>query len=155
MQTIGVIFLSEYAIYNIRKLEFWNNSSYLDFDFAGYLFTNNDLEIKSNVKYDDEDEDEIPHDEYKYKTTVKKAIERLDAIGITEKSVENEFNQKILDCMDYEGFLEHLNIPIDDWDAKRIERTKKYVTFLKWKNALKKTTERLPKTAKRITEELF
>lgn len=130
--------MSEYASYNIKKLEFWNNSSYLDFDFAGYLFTNNDLEIKSNVKYDDEDEDEIPHDEYKYKTTVKKAIERLDAIGITEKSVENEFNQKILDCMDYEGLLEHLNIPIEDWDAKRIERTKKYVTFLKWKNALKK-----------------
>ena len=72
--------MSEYASYNIKKLEFWNNSSYLDFDFAGYLFTNNDLEIKSNVKYDDEDEDEIPHDEYKYKTRLLQMSSRIFCI---------------------------------------------------------------------------
>lgn len=129
--------MSKYATYKIKKLKFWNNESYFDFEFAGYLFTNEDLEINNNVRNDD-DEDAIPYDEYKYKTTVKKAIERLDAIGITEKNIEDEFNQKILDCMDYEGFFEHLNIPVEEWKEKRIERTKKYVSFLKWKNALKK-----------------
>ena len=129
--------MSEQAIYRIKALEFCYNSSYLDYDFAGMLFTNEDLDVEKNVKYDD-DEDEIPHDEYKYKTTIKKAIERLNAIGITEKNVEKEFNEKISKCMDYDGFFSHLNIPIENWEEKQIERTNKHVTFRKWKNALSK-----------------
>ena len=98
-----------YVVYKIKELEFWYNSSYLDKEFAGLFFTDLDLIINENVKYDEDEEDENPHSEYIYKTTVKKAIDRLDAIGITEDAFHKEFDRKMLECIDYDSFLHQID----------------------------------------------
>ena len=80
----------ELKVQNLSLL-YWK--SYFDKNALGLFFTDNDLVITENVKYDAEDSDEEPHTEYKYSTTVQKAISRLDCLGYTIKNAELEFNK--------------------------------------------------------------
>lgn len=123
----------ELKVQNLSLL-YWK--SYFDKNALGMFFTDNDLVITENVKYDAEDSDEEPHTEYKYSTTVQKAISRLDCLGYTIKNAELEFNKNKYRCLDYFGVIYHLKKSFDDYDEIQEERTRKYVTFSKWCNSV-------------------
>lgn len=75
---------------------------------------------------------------YIYRTTVKRAKERLDALGYGINNFEKTFNNKMFQAIDYSAFLYHLHVDYDE-DAQETElRIKKNVTFKKWKNAMRK-----------------
>lgn len=112
--------------------------SFFDRGALGLFFTDDDLIITENAKYDESDEDEEPYTEYKYSTTVKKAVQRLDSIGYTMKKVQTEFEFSVFECLDYVSLLTHLGIDFDKYDEIKEERIRKYVTFKKWKNAVNK-----------------
>lgn len=115
-------------------LLYWK--SFFDKEKLGVFFTDNDLVITKNVKYNTDNEDEKPDIEYKYSTTVQKAIDRLDSIGFTVKKAKQEFDKKKYRCLDYIGVIYNLKIKNDDYDLIQKERTRKYVTFSKWCNSV-------------------
>ena len=80
------------------SLLYWRN--YIDENALGIFFTDNDLIMTENVRYDPEDIDEEPHTEYKYSTIVQKAIDRLECLGYTIGKAELEFNKNKYRCLD-------------------------------------------------------
>ncbi len=116
------------------SLLYWKN--YFDRNALGLFFTDDDLVITENVKYDETDIDETPHTEYKYSTTIQKAIDRLNCVGYTLNSVKTEFEANKERCLDYSHLLYRLNYSYDEFDVIVPERIKKYVTFTKWKNSV-------------------
>lgn len=120
----------------IRNLSLLTWQSCFDKKALGLFFSNNDLVINENVKYDVNDFDEAPHIEYKYSTTVQKAIERLNVLGYTLKNAEMEFNRNKYRCIDYFRVIcNRKNIP-ENYDEIQKERIKKHVTFSKWCNSV-------------------
>ena len=122
----------------VGKLSLWYWKSFFDRGILGLFFTDDDLKITENVKYDESDVDEIPHTQYRYSTTVRNAIQRLDSIGYTLKSVQSDFELYKYDCLDYRSLLYNLGVDYDYYDEIKKQRIDKYVTFRKWKNAVLK-----------------
>lgn len=130
--------MSEYAYINIKKLTLMSFRNYVDEYVVGLLFSDKDLIISPGFKPDPEDEDSEEYTQYVYKTTVKKAIERLDARGfsienfrkIFEKNKENGIN--FFDI--YINTKKHSNCDEDTFAEKLI----KNITFKKWQNAVRK-----------------
>lgn len=108
-------------------LLYWK--SYFDEKTLRMFFNNSDLQINSGVKYDISD-DEEPHTEYKYVSSVGNVIDRLNSIGYTLKNVEKRFSKNIYDIIDYYDLDED-----DDVVRQRIEKN---ITFKKWSNSVKK-----------------
>ena len=75
---------------------------------------------------------------YLYKTTVKRAIERLDAQGFTINGFEKLFRERANEIIDYDPRLRSLHIDVEDYEVKAKERIEKYVSFQKWKNSIRK-----------------
>ena len=125
-----------YVDLRIKALSLLEWKNYFDRETLGLFFTDDDLIITDNVKYDEEDLDEEPHTEYRYSTTVQKAIDRLNAAGYTLSAIKKEFEEKKHSCLDYFSLLYDLQCNDDEYDAIQSERTNKYVTFQKWYNSV-------------------
>lgn len=128
--------MSTYVALKVRNLILWEWNSCFDKNMLGFFFTDNDLVINKNKKCDINDLDEEAHTEYKYTTTIKKEIERLDSQGFTRKKAESEFNKNRYSCLDYNDIIFRLKKNTDNYDLIQEERTKKYVTFSKWRNSV-------------------
>ena len=133
--------MSEYADIKIRKKSLYTFRNYLYRDIVSLFFSGNDLIITENYKEDYEDEDSEPFTKYEYRTTVQKARQRLDAQGYSVRKFEEVFNMNMVEAIDYSGFLFHLHVPYDDFEERAEKRIKKYVTFQKWKNSMKKIVD--------------
>lgn len=130
--------MSEYATISIKKLDLWNFRNYLDMEIVGLFFTDDDLIITNNIKYNKDDEDEKPHTKYEFVSTVKKVKERFDAIGYSINNFEKEFKKNKYQWIYYEPLLEKLNVDMDEYEETSHRRINKYITFSKWKNSIKK-----------------
>lgn len=130
--------MSEYADITINNLSLMSFRNYLVPDIVSLFFSKSDLIITPNYRIDLEDEDTEGYTRYIYKTTVKKAKERLDALGFGVSNFENVFNSNLLQAIDYSAFLQHLGVDFDDREEIALERCKKRVTFKKWMNAMHK-----------------
>jgi len=133
--------MSEYATISIQKLDLWNFRNYLDMEIVGLFFIDDDLVVTNNVKYEDDNDDEVPHTKYEYVSTVKKVKERFDAIGYSVNNFEKEFKKNKFEWIFYEPFLEKLNVDIEKYEEISHKRINEHVTFLKWKNSIKKYVE--------------
>ena len=122
----------------IGNLSLWYWKSYFDRSTLGFFFTDDDLKITENVKYDESDMEESPHTQYRYSTTIRNAVQRLDSIGYTLKSVQSDFERYKYNCLDYQSILRDLKIDHDRYDEIKEQRINKYVTYKKWKNAVLK-----------------
>lgn len=130
--------MSEYADIYVKSLSLISFRNYLVPDIVNLFFSKKDLVITPNCKIDLEDEDTEGYTQYVYRTTVKKAKERLEARGFSICNLEKIFNENLFQAIDYYEFLCHLGVDYDDLDQIAIERCKKSVTFKKWKNAMQK-----------------
>lgn len=130
--------MSEYADITINNLSLMSFRNYLVPDIVSLFFSKSDLIITPNYRIDLEDEDTEGYTQYIYKTTVKKAKERLDALGFGVSNFENVFNSNLLQAIDYSAFLQHLGVDFDDREEIALERCQKRVTFKKWMNAMHK-----------------
>ena len=70
---------------------------------------------------------------------MKKARERLDAMGYGIKHLENLFEMNKYEAINYFPFLSKLNVDIEDERLR--ERIDNKVTFKKWTNSIKKIIE--------------
>lgn len=129
--------MSEYADIQIKNLSLYWFRNYLDSKIVSLLFSEVNLIVTENY-YEESDEDCNPITKYEYKTTVKKARERLDALGYGLNRFELIFNEYRQEVLDYEPFLSHLNIDYECRDEKSKARFDKYVTFKKMMNSLSK-----------------
>lgn len=129
--------MGAYAELKVKNLTLLSWKNYFDKEALGLFFTDDDLIITKNVKYDELDEDETPHTEYKYSTTVKRAVQRLNSIGYTLKRIESDFECNKNNCLDYFHLLYKLEID-DRYDEVKEQRINKFVTFKKWQNSIKK-----------------
>ena len=132
--------MSEYADISIKKLSLMWFRNYINPYIVSLLFSNKDLCITPNCKIDLDDEESDEYTQYVYKTTVKKAKERLDARGFGILNLEKIFNNNPFQAVDYSAFLSHLNVDYDLYEEIALERCKKSVSFKKWKNAMHKIT---------------
>lgn len=130
--------MSEYVNIEIRNLSLFCFRNYLKSEIVELFFSKKDLLIVDNYISDPNDEDSVPYTRYVYKTSVKKARERLDAMGYTLGSFKKLFNEQMIEAIDYYPFLSHLHICLEDIDDKAQERIKKNVTFKKWVNSTKR-----------------
>ena len=133
--------MSEYASIVVKKLELWSFRNYLDMEIVGLFFVDEDLIVTDNVKYEEDDEDEVPHTKYEFVSTVRKAKDRLDAIGYSITNFEKIFDENKYQLLHYEPYLQHLNVKYEEYEEKTHKRINKYVTFSKWKNSIKKFVE--------------
>lgn len=130
--------MSEYADINIKKLSLFWFRNYVDSYIVSLLFSVKNLIITPNCKVDPEEDDSDLYTRYVYKTTVKDAKERLEAQGFSMANFQKVFNENILQAIDYSAFLCHLGVDFDEHDEEIQRRTRKKVTFRKWKNAMHK-----------------
>lgn len=126
---------------HIKNLELLYWKSYFDKETLGLFFSNDDLLIIPNAKYEITDEE--TYTQYKYSTTIKKAKSRLNSIGYTLKKIEDEFNQKKLNCLDYFILINRFEMDNEEYDKEVKRRVDKYVTFKKWFNSVKKYSQYL------------
>lgn len=80
--------MSEYASILIENLSLYTFRNYLDENIVSLLFSNYDLHVVENYKDDPADEDAEMYTKYEYKTTVKKAVERLEALGYSINNID-------------------------------------------------------------------
>ena len=131
--------MSEYADIRIKGLSLFSFRNYLIGDIVSLFFTKDDLIVTPNCKIDLEDEElDEGYIQYLYKTTVRKAKERLDALGFCITNFEKVFNEKKLDAIDYDSFLYHSRVDFEDGEEESQKRIQKRITFKKWKNAMHK-----------------
>lgn len=130
--------MSEYADISIKNLSLAMFRNYVDDYVVGLFFSSADLRITPNCKIDLEDEESDEYTQYEYRSTVKKAKERLDAQGYGISKLEKIFNTNLGQAIDYSAFLYHLGIEFDEREEKTQERIKTKVSFKKWKNAMRK-----------------
>lgn len=122
--------MGAYIPLKVKSLTLLYWKSFFDEKTLRMFFNSSDLQITNNVKYDINDNDEEPHTEYKYVSSVGNVIDRLNSIGYTLKNVEKRFSKNIYDIIYYYDFDED-----DDVVKQRIEKN---VTFKKWSNSVKK-----------------
>lgn len=131
--------MSEYADIRIKGLSLFSFRNYLIDDIVSLFFTKDDLMVTPNCKIDLEDEEsDEEYTQYLYKTTVRKAKERLDALGFGVTNFEKIFNEKKIDAIDYDSFLYHSRVDLEDIEEETQKRIQKRITFKKWKNAMHK-----------------
>lgn len=123
---------------NVKKLTLLYWKSFFDRNALGLFFCDDDLTITETVNYDKSTTSEIPHTEYKYSTTVRKAIQRLDSVGYTIDRVQSDFESLKMDCLDYWSLLHDLGIDDSCYEEVKEQRIAKHITFRKWKNAVLK-----------------
>lgn len=128
--------MSEYADIYVQKLSIASFCNYLNMNIVNLFFTKEDLNIISECKV--EFEEDASYTQCIYKTTVKRARERLDASGYTISNFEKFFNENIFKVVDYSEFLYHLGVDYDDYENVAMNRIKSKVSFKKWKNAMHK-----------------
>ena len=130
--------MGEYVDIRIKKLSVRYFKNYLEDKVVELFFNQQDLVILENVCEEPNDEDSTPYTKYMYKTSVKRAKERMDCMGYGLSNVEKIFEEKKYDAINYTDFLIHLHVSIEDFDEKAKERIREKVTFQKWKNSMKK-----------------
>ena len=108
--------MSEYASITVKCLPLMTFRNYLSSDIVNLFFSKQDLVVTSNCKID-EDEDAETYTQYVYRTTVKKAKERLDARGFSVHNFENIFKKLMIEAIDYSGFLHHLKADYDEYET--------------------------------------
>ena len=94
--------MSEYADIGIKNMSLAWFRNYLEKDVVELFFSRDDLTIEQNYVDDPEDEDSEPYTRYTYQTNVKKAKERLDAMGYGTEHFAQLFNQRVLEVIDYD-----------------------------------------------------
>lgn len=131
--------MSEYADIRIRNLSLYWFRNYLDGDVVRLLFSKRDYICIPSYIDDPDDEDSLPYTKHMYKTSVSNAKQRLDALGYSISKFEEIFNSTIQEAIYYDSFLSHLNIDLDDYEEKSLERIERNkITFKKWQNAMNK-----------------
>lgn len=130
--------MSEYADILVGKLSLWGFRNYLDPGIVSLFFSKNDLVITPNCFFEEEEEELEYYTKYEYKTSVKKAKERLDALGFSIFNFEKEFTEYKEQAIDYSNYLYKLSYDYDDYEGVAAKRFDRYVTFKKWKNAINK-----------------
>lgn len=130
--------MSEYADIVVKKLSLARFRNYVNDDIVSLFFSKHDLAITPNCKIYLVEDDFEEYTRYVYRTTVRKAKERLDAQGFGVDKLEKLFAEKLLYAIDYTHFLLHLGIDFDEHEEKVRERSNKKVSFAKWKNAVHK-----------------
>lgn len=130
--------MGEYAEICTGNLSLCWFKNYLKSDQVCLFFSEKDLIITENYYVDNEDEDCEPITKYEYKTSVKKACERLEAMGYNLKHLEKLFEKNKYEAINYYPFLSKLNADYDIEDEKVKERIDKKVTFKKWTNSIRK-----------------
>ena len=139
MKRKGVkLIMSEYADIVIGNLSLHWFRNYLDSKIVSLFFSKNDLIVVNNCNIDDDDKDAGTYTKYMYRTTVRRAKERLDAQGFGLNNFEKIFNDEMVQVVDYSSFLYHLQGDYDEEDKNNEIRIKKNVSLKKWKNAMKK-----------------
>lgn len=131
--------MGEYAEIYTENLALCRFKNYLKSDLVSLFFSEKDLIVTENYYLDTEDKDCEPITRYEYKTSVKKARERLDAMGYGIKHLENLFEINKYEAINYFPFLSKLNVDLEDEELR--ERIDKKVTFKKWTNSIKKIIE--------------
>lgn len=129
--------MSEYADIYIRKLSLCSFRNYLNSNIVSLFFSNEDLLVSDCIQ-DFEEDAPVEYTRYMYKTTVLKAIERLDALGYSIENFEKIFNANIMQAIDYSAFLSYLGVDFDDHEDISQQRVREKVSFKKWKNAMNK-----------------
>ena len=138
MKRKGVkLIMSEYADIVIGNLSLHWFRNYLDSKIVSLFFSKNDLIVVNNCNIDDNDKDAGTYTKYMYRTTVRRAKERLDAQGFGLNNFEKIFNDEMVQAVDYSSFLYHLQGDYDEEDKNNEIRIKKNVSLKKWKNAMK------------------
>ena len=127
--------MSAYAGILIQNLYLYSFRNCLDIYIVELLFSKCDLKIEENF-IDEDDETAEPYTRYSYQTTVKRAKERLDAMGYSVISSEKYLVANVFEVLDYAPFLYHLGVSFDELEEESKDRIEKYFTFKKWKNAL-------------------
>lgn len=127
--------MSEYCDIRIKNMSLLWFRNYLEKEVVELFFSKSDLIIEPEY-VDPDDEDAEPYTRYTYQTSVKKAKERLDAMGYGSKHFEKLFLENMMVAIDYNPFLRNLRVDIDEYDEKAQERINKNVSFKKWTNAL-------------------
>lgn len=130
--------MSEYADILVGRLSLYSFRNYVSPEIVRSLFCKSDLQTIPDYVEDPDDADSVIITKYIYKTTVRKAKERLDAQGYTLSRFEVLFNENQYQAIDYSSFLSHLHVDFEDYDEKAKERNKKNITFTKWKNSMNK-----------------
>lgn len=130
--------MSEYADIVVKNLSLARFRNYVNSYIVSLFFTKNDLSITPNCKIDLDEDGSEEYTQYVYRTTVKKAKERLDAQGFSIGKLEKLFNEKMRYAIDYTHYLLRLDIDFDEYEEKVRERNKKKVSFIKWKNSVHK-----------------
>lgn len=97
--------MGEYAEIRTGNLTLCWFKNYLKSDLVGLFFSERDLIVTENYYLDDEDEDCEPITRYEYRTTVKRARERLDAMGYGLKHLERLFEKNKYEAINYFPFL--------------------------------------------------
>ena len=135
MKRKGVkLIMSEYADIVIGNLSLHWFRNYLDSKIVSLFFSKNDLIVVNNCNIDDDDKDAGTYTKYMYRTTVRRAKERLDAQGFGLNNFEKIFNDEMVQAVDYSSFLYHLQGDYDEEDKNNEIRIKKNVSLKKWKN---------------------
>lgn len=130
--------MSARAGLKIRSLNLYEFVNYLEGDIVRLFFTSKDYQCIP-MSYDDPtDEDAEPYTKYCYKTTVEKAIQRLEALGYSLVNFEKRFNSSKYEALHYDAFLSHLHVDYDLYEEKARTRIDKYVSFKKWMNSMSK-----------------
>ena len=130
--------MSEYADINIKKLSLMSFRNYVDEYVVGLLFSDKDLMINPGFKPDPEEEDSEEYTQYVYKTTVKKAIERLDARGFSIENFEKIFEKNKESVINFSDIYYHLKKHSKSDEATFAEKLIQNITFKKWQNAMHK-----------------
>lgn len=120
-------------------LLYWK--SYFDKETLSLFFVDDDLIVNENAKYDIADDETFT--QYKYSTTIQKAIDRLNAAGYTLKAIEEQFNEQKENCLDYWTLLYDLKIDVDEYNEVIKKRVEKNITFRKWVNSVRKYSQYL------------
>ncbi len=124
--------MSEYAEIIIENLTIHWFRNYLDGEIVSLFYSKDNLET-----YEVSNEEET-YTGYCYKTTVKKAKERLDALGYSPEKFEKVFDEKIIEAIDCFDYLYHQDIYCDDDEEYIRKNLLKHLSFRKWKNSLHK-----------------
>lgn len=124
--------MSEYAEIKIENMSLRWFRNYLDGEIVSLFFSKDNLE-----SYEVSNEEET-YTRYCYKTTVKKAKERLDAIGYSPEKFKKIYDEKIIEAIDCFDYLYHQNADYEDEEEYIRKNILKHLSFRKWKNALHK-----------------
>lgn len=130
--------MSEYANIKIKKLSLVSFRNYVDKYVVGLLFSNGDLIINPGFKPHPEDEDSEEYTQYIYRTTVKKAIERLEVRGFSIENFKNTFEKNKEPAINYHAFYFYSKKYSSCDEDAFVSKLNQNITFNKWQNAVRK-----------------